>query len=244
MLVGLIVYLTGQRHLPRDGARAAAAKSERLTAAERTRLAALLAIWPLVTCFWIAQSQVWTVYNLWVRDHLDRQVGGMTVPVPWLQALDGLAPVLVMPLFLALWRRQAEGGREPDSLAKRAIGCLVFGGGTAWLSLAPLVSDAGRRAPLLWAVAFHLLTNIGWLYVTPIATALYAAEAPAGLRGTLLGVNTLSTFAGSVISGRMGVLYERWEGADFWLLHAAVVAGAGLALLAIRPALRRRLTSA
>ncbi|MEG3125110.1 peptide MFS transporter [Sphingomonas sp. GB1N7] len=241
MLVGLLVYLAGQRHLPADRIRVEAIKRDQLTPSERTRLAALLAIWPLITCFWIAQSQVWNVYNLWVRDHLDRQVGGIVIPVPWLQALDGLAPVLVMPLFLALWRRQAAAGREPDSLAKLAIGCLVFGGGTAWLSLAPLVSDAAGRAPLMWAVAFHLLTNIGWLYVTPIALALYAAEAPPGLRGTLIGINTLSTFAGSVISGRMGALYERWVPADFWLLHAVIVAGAGLVLLAIGPVIRRRL---
>lgn len=242
MLVGLLVYLSGQRHLPADRSRARAANRDRLNPAERTRLSALLAIWPLITCFWIAQSQVWNVYNLWVRDHLDRQVAGVVIPVPWLQALDGLAPVLVMPLFLSLWRRQATRGREPDSLAKLAIGCLVFGGGTAWLSLAPLVSDAAGRAPLLWAVAFHLLTNTGWLYVTPIALALYAAEAPSGLRGTMIGVNTLAAFAGSVISGRMGSLYERWTPAHFWLLHAAVVTGAGVVLLVIGPTMRRRLS--
>ncbi|MBY9063615.1 peptide MFS transporter [Sphingomonas yunnanensis] len=241
MLAGLLVYVAGQRHLPADSSRVRAAKRDRLKPAERTRLSALLAIWPLMTCFWIAQSQVWNVYNLWVRDHLDRRVGGVVVPVPWLQALDGLAPVLVMPLFLSLWRRQAAAGREPDSLAKLAIGCLVFGGGTAWLSLAPLVSDAAGRVPLLWAVAFHLLTNIGWLYVTPIGLALYAAEAPSGLRGTMIGINTLSTFAGSVISGRLGSLYERWAPAEFWLLHAAVVAGAGVVLLVIGPTVRRRL---
>lgn len=169
------------------------------------------------------------------------------MPVPWLQALDGLAPIIVMPAFLALWRRQAAHGREPDDIAKMAIGCLIFAGGAAWLALAPLVSGADGRAPLLWAVAFHLLSNIGWLYFTPIALALYATRSPSGLRGTMIGVNTLATFAGSVISGRLGGLYEVLPSAEFWLLHAAIVGGAGVGLFAMargaRSALAERQTS-
>lgn len=241
MLIGLAVYLGGQRLLPPDAARGAAAARAALTPDERRRTFALLALWPLIVGFWIAQSQVWNVYNLWVRDHLDLMVGGLMVPVPWLQAFDGLAPVIVMPAFLALWRWQAARGREPDDLDKMAIGCLIFGGGTAWLALAPSVSGADGRAPLLWAIGFHLLSNIGWLYFVPIAVALFAAKAPAGLRGTMLGVNLLATFCGSVISGRIGGLYETLPPTPFWLLHAAIVAGAGLGIAAVARPLRARL---
>lgn len=169
MLVGLAVYLAGARYLPRDPGRLVRVRREALTADERSRVRWLFALLPFCVGFWIAQSQVWNVYNLWVRDHVELRVGGFSVPVPWLQAMDGLAPIIVMPAFLALWRRQAARGREPDDIAKMAIGCLIFAGGATWLALAPLVSGADGRAPLLWAVAFHLLSNIGWLYFTPIA---------------------------------------------------------------------------
>ena len=231
MLVGLAVYLAGARYLPRDPGRLVRVRRERLTAGERARMLWLFALLPFCVGFWIAQTQVWNVYNLWVRDHVALRVEGFTVPVPWLQALDGLAPIIVMPVFLALWRWQAARGREPDDIAKMAIGCLVFAGGAAWLALAPLVSDANDRAPLLWAVAFHLLSNIGWLYFTPTALALYATRSPSGLRGTMIGVNTLATFAGSVISGRLGGLYEELSPAQFWLIHAAIVGVAGIGLL-------------
>lgn len=241
MLVGLAVYLAGARYLPRDPGRRVRARREALTTDERLRIRWLVALLPLCVGFWIAQSQVWNVYNLWVRDHVALRVGGFMVPVPWLQALDGLAPIIVMPAFLALWRWQAARGREPDDIAKMAIGCLVFAGGAAWLALAPLVSGADGRAPLLWAVAFHLLSNIGWLYFTPIALALYATRSPSGLRGTMIGVNTLATFAGSVISGRLGGLYEVLSPAHFWLLHAAIVGAAGAGLLIIARAARKGL---
>ncbi len=238
MLVGLAVYLAGARYLPRDPGRLVAVRRKPLTTDERLRMRWLFALLPFCVGFWIAQSQVWNVYNLWVRDHVALHIGGFTVPVPWLQALDGLAPIIVMPAFLTLWRWQAARGREPDDIGKMAIGCLIFAGGAAWLALAPLVSGADGRAPLLWAVAFHLLSNIGWLYFTPIALALYATRSPSGLRGTMIGVNTLGTFAGSVISGRLGGLYEILSPPQFWLLHAAIVGGAGLGLFIIAGAAR------
>lgn len=241
MLIGLIVYLAGQRHLPPDAQRVAARRRAALTRPETRRLFGLALLWPVGVGFWIAQSQVWNVYNLWVRGHLDLNVAGFAVPIPWLQALDGLAPVLVMPFFLARWQRQAARGREPDDLRKMAIGCLVFAGGVAWLALAPLVSGADERAPLLWAVAFHLLSNIGWLYFTPVALALYAARAPAGLRGTLIGVNSLATFAGSVASGRLGGSYETMPVSNFWLIHAGIVGTAGVVLLLAAAPLRHLL---
>jgi POT family proton-dependent oligopeptide transporter len=241
MLIGLLLYLIGSRHLPKQERRSAAAPAApkaKLTPGERRRVAALLALCPLLTCFWVAQSQVWNVYNLWVRDHLQLRIGGFEMPIPWLQSLDGIAPILVMPLFLALWRRQATKGREPGDLSKMAIGCLIFGAACAWLAAAPLVSGADGRAPLLWAVAFHLSSNIGWLYLTPIAMAFFAAQAPPRLRGTMLGVNYLNAFFGSVISGRLGGLYEQLTASQFWLLHAAIVAGGGLILLVLARPLR------
>jgi POT family proton-dependent oligopeptide transporter len=66
--------------------------------------------------------------------------------------------------------------------------------------------------------------------------AFFASRAPARLRGTILGVNYLNAFFGSVISGRLGGLYEQLSPSRFWLLHAAIVAGGGLCLLvAARP---------
>ncbi|MEG3145515.1 peptide MFS transporter [Sphingomonas sp. RT2P30] len=241
MLIGLIVYAVGQRHLPADARREAAVVTAPLTAAERRRIAGLAMFWPLQMCFWVAQSQVWNVYNLWVSDHVNLRVAGFDTPVAWLQALDGVSPILVMPLILALWQRQAAKGSEPDDLAKLAIGCAIFAAGVTWLAAAPLVAGPDGRAPLLWAVAFHLISNTGWLYFTPVSLALYATRAPPQYRGTLVGISYLATFAASVTSGRIGGLYETLSPTAFWLIHAAIVGGAGLGIMLLLRPLRRRL---
>lgn len=238
MLIGLMVYLWGTRHLPSDVVRREAARRGKLTHNEKARIVGLAMVWPVAVCFWIAQSQVWNVYNLWLRDHADLAVGGFTVPVPWLSSLDGLAPAVMTPLVILWWRRQARAGREPDLFVKLATGCLIFATGVCWLALASWLAD-GDKVPLWWPIGFHLISNLGWIFFAPIALALFAAQAPAALRGTLIGINTLSVFAASIISGRIGGFYETLSPTAFWLVHAAIVGGGGLAmLLAARP-LRR-----
>lgn len=238
MLIGLGLYLGGQHLLPAERRREAAVARQPLTAEEWRRLGALCLLFTIAICFWVAQSQVWNVYNLWVRDHIDLTFGTFKVPVPWLQSLDGVAPILVMPIFLSLWKWQAGRGTEPDDLGKVAIGCVIFGAGTALLAIAPLTAGAGGRASLIWPIAFHLTSNAGWLFFTPTMEALFASRAPAGIRGTLLGANLATVFFASVLSGRLGGLYEQITPVSFWLLHAAIVAGGGVAVIALGRPLR------
>jgi POT family proton-dependent oligopeptide transporter len=241
MLAGLLIYLRGQRHLAPDEPRAAARVRTALTAAEWRRVMVLGALTPLVATYWLAQSQVWNVYNVWVRDHVDLQIAGWTMPVPWLQSVDGLAPLIMMPLVVLLWRRQAARGREPDDFRKLAFGCLVFGFATAWLAAGQLAAGADGRIPLAWPIVFHLASNVGWLFLAPTAMALFARAAPASVNALMVGVYYLSIFSGSLLSGRIGVLYERVEPQVFWLLHAAIVGGGGVLLLLLAPWFRREL---
>jgi POT family proton-dependent oligopeptide transporter len=199
----------------------------------------LLLLVPVASLFWIAQSQVWNTYNLWVRDHVALRFGHWTMPVPWLQSLDGLSPFLCLPTLLVFWRWQASRGREPNELTKMAIGCFLFPVSTFWLGCAGLFAWPGGRAPLLWAVAFHFGSNIGWLYFSPVVVALFSRTAPRGVNATMMGVYYLSVFLGSVISGRLGGLYERLTAFEFWSMHAALCALGGAMLLVIRVAKNR-----
>ncbi len=242
MLIGLVIYAMGSRHLPPDPPRGVAAVRQKLKPAEWGAVRLLLVLMLVQAAFWIAQSQVWNVYNLWVRDHVEMAVLGWQVPIPWLQALDAIAPGLLLPPTLWLWRRQARRGAEPDAITKMAIGCLIFGTGMVWLAASTTVFGAGR-VPLLWAVGFHMLSNSGWVFFTPIAVGLYARAAPTSLNAMMIGVNSMAVFVGSTISGRIGGLYDTWDSGRFWLLHAGIIAGGALLLLALRPAVRRLLAS-
>ncbi len=243
MLVGLAIYLSGRPYLPPDPPRTARLAAPPLTREERRIVGYLIALLPIAALFWIAQSQVWNTYNIWVRDHLNLTFGTWTMPVPWLQSLDGLAPFICLPPMLMLWRWQASRDREPNEFTKMAIGCWIFGASTLLLAAASLAAGAHGRASLLWAIAFHFASNIGWLFFAPTTTALVSRAAPHSINATMIGGYSLAVFAGSVISGRLGSLYERWPASEFWLLHAALVSIGGVLVLAfgtlMKPALRQ-----
>jgi POT family proton-dependent oligopeptide transporter len=244
MLLGLIYYRVGLRWLPPETPRGPRAVRAKLRPDERRVVALLLLVVPIAALFWVAQSQIWNTYNIWVRDHVNLQIGGFTVPVPWLQALDGLAPFLTLPPFLLLWRWQAARGSEPNEFTKMAIGCFIFGGSVMLLAAGAWITDASGRSPLLLAVAFHFASNIGWLYFAPSANSLFGGAAPRSLTGAMIGVYTTSVFFGSLVSGRLGGLYERVTAAQFWTLHAGVVAMGGVLLLLVGGRLTRELEAA
>jgi len=239
MLFGLIIYLSGRRYLPPEAPRGPLAERRALTPAERRVTLFLFGLIPINALFWIAQSQVWNTYNIWVRDHVDLKFGTWTMPVVWLQSLDGLSPFILLPPILILWRWQARRGGEPNEFTKIAIGCFIFGAATLWLALGQWVTDASGRTPLLWAVVFHLVSNLGWLYFTPTVSALFSRTAPVPINATIMGVSSLSVFAGSVVSGRLGGLYEHLPASQFWALHAGLVTLGGALVLLVGARMRR-----
>src|SRR5205085_8253413 len=82
MLVGIAVYLAGSRHMPPETARLAAERP-RLQAGDGRLVAALLALLAITSLFWVAQTQVWNTYPIWLRDRVDRGVLGAVMPVTW-----------------------------------------------------------------------------------------------------------------------------------------------------------------
>ncbi len=239
MLIGLAWYLIGSRHLPQDAKKQAAATKEKLTPAQRKNLLLLVLMWPISVAFWTAQAQIWNVYNIWVRDTIDLGIGGFTMPVPWLQSLDGLAPAAFTPVVIWIWRRQAERGTEPDLFIKLGLGCLIFAAAVAMLALAPLLANAQGRAPLAIPVLFHLVSNFGAVYFSPVMMTLFASRSPERLRGTMLGIDNLAASAASLISGFMGGMYETMSPSTFWWINAAIVGGAGLLMVLGSKPLRR-----
>ncbi|WP_095011521.1 peptide MFS transporter [Tsuneonella mangrovi] len=246
MLLGLVIYLVGMRHLPRQVMPPKRKRNDSprvpLTRGEKRRVVGLLLFWPMITAFWVTQSQIWNVYNLWVRDHVDLQVGSFTVPVPWLQSLDGLAPAVLIPTMLAVWRWQAKRGHEPGLVGKLSIGCFIFAAAVMLLASGHMFAGSGG-VPLWLPVCFHIVANLGYVYIAPASTALFSAEAPPSLRGTMIGLSSLTTFFAGFISGWLGGLYVTLSPAMFWTIHAAIVGGAGLVILIIGPLASRLFAS-
>ena len=242
MLAGLVMYLSGGPYLPPDPVRGATVVRPKLTPKERRVVLVMVLMLPVLTLFWIAQTQIWNTYNLWARDHVNLMVGSWKMPVPWLQSVDSLGVVVFVLPILRLWRWQAARSSEPNDVIKLAIGCLLFGVAVAWLAAGQLAADAMGKVPLVWVLIYHLFSALGYLYFAPVAVAVFSRSAPPSVNAMMIGMCYVSIFAGSIISGRLGGLYERLSSAQFWLIHAAVVTSGGLVFLLLNTRLRRELT--
>jgi POT family proton-dependent oligopeptide transporter len=237
MVLGLIAYIVGRRHLPPDQRAGPTGEGLKLQPGDGRVVLVLIAIVGLASLYWIAQSQVWITYPLWARDHLDRVVFGLTMPVTWLQSIDALAPILFTPAVLLLWRWQAKRGREPSDLGKMGLGCALFALAYLWLG----AGAGGAKMSLPWALVFHVVANLGWLYFVPNAAALFTRAAPAAINAMMVGVYFLSIFIGATFSGWMGRFAELMSPQAFWLMYAAFPAAGAALLLGLGPWLTRAL---
>jgi POT family proton-dependent oligopeptide transporter len=229
MLIGIVIYLSGRHHLPPDSPRHLASRV-RLEPGDVRVIAALLVLLALTSTFWIVQAQVWNIYPLWLRDVVDRELFGFTIPVTWFQSLDALAVLLLAPFTVLFWRWQSRRAAEPADLVKIALGCVFFGLSCVLLSLGQAFAVDGRVL-VGWPVVFHFMVAAGYLYAAPIALSLVSRAAPAAVNAMLVGSYYLGIFIGGIVSGWLGRFYESLQPSVFWLLHAAIGIGGGVVIL-------------
>jgi len=140
-----------------------------------------------------------------------------------------------MVASLAFWRWWATRRREPDEITKMALGCLVSAAAPALLILAAgHIAATGEKVSFAWTVGYTLLNNLGFANIMPVGLALYSRAAPRRLEGLLIGIYYLHLFVGNSFVGWLAGLLDELPGSQFWALHAALVAAAGLLLLMVK----------
>jgi POT family proton-dependent oligopeptide transporter len=237
MVAGLGVYLAGERYLPPQARRPAAARPAGPRARfPRETIMLLVAIGLAVTVFRAAYEQVGNTVALWADTGVDRHWGGSAIPMTWFQALNPLLVMVLTPPLLARWRRRAEAGGVERPARRMALGAAIVAG--AYLLLAA-VEAAGGRAHWLWLVLFFVVLTVGELHILPTGLGLFARLAPDGLGATTVAAWFLATFAGSLAAGLVGTGWSRVGHTGFFLILSAIALAAAGLLRLIEPAERR-----
>lgn len=242
MLVALVVYLAGQRHLP--GAkpkRDPAAVLPPLTAAERKRTSALILFIALSILPMLAYSMIWNIGIVWVNEQVSLGSPLGTVPAAWFNAVDALASIIAAAPLVALWAWQARRGTEPDSVTKIAIGCAITGASALFFVLGHMLAGEAGRVSVIWALAGYFGMGVGFMYYWPITLAVVSKSAPAKINSTMMGVAFLALFIGSVSMGWVGSFYQQMSHVAFWTLDAAIGLAGAILAFALRRPLERRL---
>lgn len=233
MTTGLIIYLAATPTLPKDSF----ARRETAPMGREAWLAigALVALMLPVSLYWGTYEQQGNTIALWASEHTDRHLFGAKIPVTWFQAFNPFMIFAFTPFVVALWRRQ--GAREPSTVVKMAIGCLL--NAAAYLVMASAAWFAGStQSSWLWLFVYFVVITVGELYLSPVGLSLVTKVAPLHLLSMMMGVWLATSFIGGFLAGYLGTFWSSLAKTDFFLMLAVISAVASLMIALLNHPLR------
>lgn len=245
MLIGLVVYLFGQRYLAPDAIshekvkKVVTATKEALTPGEWKRVWALVALCLLNVVFWAVYEQQGNTMQTWADEQTVWPViFGFQIPATWFQSFNPFFIFVLAPVLDMFWAWQAKRNKEPNSVVKMAIGCIILGLSFIVMVVGAKVVGDGRGS-IFWPVFCTLLLTIGELYLSPIGLSLVTKVSPLRIVSMMMGMWFLSSFFGNILSGYIGTLYTQISKDSFFLVLTGLGIAAGLAMFAFSKPLRR-----
>ena len=235
MLVALVVYILGQRHLPDDRPlQHKRVTTPPLTSDERKRVVVLLLVIALTIPAEIAYPMVWSIGILWVDQYVNLATSLGEMPSSWFSSMDSIGAILAAPALVAFWTWQANRGSEPTSVTKVGIGTVIIAGAALLFAYGNLGLEAPDSVGAGWAVAGWLIMGLAWMYYWPTTLAIVSRAAPAGMASTLMGVAFLSPFVAHVLAGWVGSYFDQMTPSVFWAMDAAIALTGGVVILLFR----------
>jgi POT family proton-dependent oligopeptide transporter len=241
MILGIIQYSLGGRFLPKDTVhRAKEAKAEKvpLTGQQKKVILALIVLVFLNVIFWAVYEQQGNTIQIFADRNADWHVFGWEMPSTWFQSINPMFIFALTPFLNIFWAWQSKKKKEPTSIMKMAIGCVLVG--VSFLPLIYITRGLGdtERISFLWLVFGTLILTVGELYLSPIGQSLVSQVAPPHLVSMLMGMWFLSNFMGNYLTGYLGTFYETMPRTSFFIMLGALGLAAGAAIFAFNKPLR------
>ncbi len=249
MVVGLLIYLAGQRWLPPDNRlarrtakREAKAPRERMSARDWQCFGALAVLVPVLAVALLTNQEIFNAYLAWADQHFQLTFFGTTLPTSWMITLDAVLSFSMLVTVAWFWNMIGRRtSREPDELGKMIIGSFFSVAGGLCLVIAAASQGSGKIG-LFWPVMFHLVNSIGFAHILPVSLALFSRYAPKAITGFVIGVYYLGFFAANKLVGVVGGWYSSMATTQFWLIHVGAVALGLVAFTAFKYLVAPRLT--
>jgi proton-dependent oligopeptide transporter, POT family len=215
----------------------------KLEAGDWPAVIALVLLIPVLAVAIVPNHQIFNAYLVWGDQQFDLNFMGEKLPTTWLVTLDAIVSVSFLALVALFYRWYGKRWKEPDEITKIIIGSAFSIGGMLCLYMAAETQGAGQKIGLAWPVAFHVINSIGFAHMLPVSLALFAKLAPRAINATVIGLYYLAFFTANALVGWIGGFYETMRTTEFWLLHAALAAGAGIVFVLFKLFMGRRLAA-
>ena len=209
MVLGLIIYLAGQKHLPADNRPVRGAEKverEKLTKDDWMCVVYLVILIPVLAIALLTNQEIFNAYLIWGDQHFDLTLLNNTSS--WLITLDAALSFSMLVAVAAFWKWWGTRRREPDEISKMIIGSGFTIAGGLCLFMAALTQPEGGKISLFWPVMFHLLNSIGFAHILPVSLALFSKISPKQITATVIGLYYLAFFMANAVVGWVGGLYS------------------------------------
>jgi POT family proton-dependent oligopeptide transporter len=242
MLIGLATYLAGYHTLVEPPPSAVRAEARATDGRSNWRIIAILiAVMALTIFHSIAYYENSNIGLVWINQHVDLNLFGFQVPVPWFNSIDPFVSIIFVPILIALWKWQDAHGGEPREIIKISTGAFMASAANLLLFIGS--STSSGRVSVIYPIMYDFLLGVAFLYYWPTLLALVSRAAPPGLKATLMGVVFLTLFISNIFVGWIGGMYEHVGPSTFWLIEASIAATGGVLALLLNKPLSRRLES-
>ena len=240
MLLGLIVYVYGQKYLVHVGNYLGDSRDQKdidalnqpLTKIEKDRVIVLMLSFLLVIIFWGSFEQAGGLMNIYAKEKTSRMLLGWEVPASWFQSLNAMFIIFLGTTVAAFWAKRKLKGKNASSLYKMILGLVIMGMGFFFMTGATVQYESTGSSAMYWLVLAYLLHTVGELCLSPVALSFVTKLAPAKYASIMMGVYFAMTGLGSKLAGLLGESAENLgEYAVFTGIAVFCVAFGGVMML-------------
>lgn len=244
MLISILIYHFGRNTLPAVDTfhkhKELEKQQTKMTRSEWMAVGALIYLCILNIVFWGVYEQQGNTLQLWAEQNTDWTFFGWTAPSTWYQAFNPFMIILFAPVLDLFWNWQSRRNKEPSSVTKMGIGCVLAGLGLVVMYWAYNAIGDGKGS-IVWLVATTFLLTIGELYLSPIGLSLVTKISPARMVSMMMGIWLMSSFFGNYLSGYLGSYYEKMSKDNFFLMLVFLGLGSGILFFLSRRPLEKGL---
>lgn len=253
MLLGLVVYIFGQKYLVGIGDYMGSADNpdreemkRPLTRVEKDRMKVMFLSFLLIIVFWASFEQAGGLMNLYADSKTNRILDlgwiGMNaweVPASWFQSVNSFFIITLGTAIAGFWYRRNHKGKEASSLFKMAIGVIIMGWGFLFMSAASLQFESQGSSAMYWLVLAYLFHTIGELCASPVALSFVTKLAPVKYASFMMGAYFAATGLGNYFAGELGQFSESAGELEVFTGIAIFCTVTGLIVLALLKPLNR-----
>jgi dipeptide/tripeptide permease len=171
------------------------------------------------------------------------QLIGKRMPASWFQSINPLMVFTLTPMVILFWAWQSKRKKEPSSVLKMAIGCILLG--VSYIAMIGAAILYMQRGPsnMFWPVVCTFFLTLGELYVSPVGLSLVTKLSPVRIVSMMMGVWFLASFLGNYLAGYIGSFFEKMPKEAFFGILMALACFVGVVLFLLLKPIQRAISS-